>query len=167
MNSTRRTFFKSTAVVPVASSVLAQQPGRGRVNGFQIAKRHPMIRTQPTPDFFEGLLLGNGDVGVCVTVRPDALGLHIGKGDAWDIRVSEEHASQILPFKEFLKLWERASQEAKRQGKPEMMHLERNIDFFRKYTDQMHASYNKRWPRPWPCGIVWLHWDSRMVRVLR
>ena len=126
-----------------------------------------MIRDQPTPDFFEGLLLGNGDIGVCVTVRPDAIGLHIGKNDSWDIRVSEEHVEKMLPFREVLQLWQKAGDEAKRQGKPEMTYLEQNIDFFRKYTEEMASSYRKPWPRPWPCGIIWLHWDSRTVRVVR
>ena len=126
-----------------------------------------MVRAQATPDFFEGLLLGNGDLGVCVTLRQDALGLHIGKNDCWDIRVSEEHDKDILPYKEFLNLWERASAEAKRLGKPEMTYMERHIDFFDEYEEKMHASYNQRWPRPWPSGIAWFHWDSRMVRVLK
>jgi hypothetical protein len=121
----------------------------------------------PTPDFFEGLLLGNGDIGVCVVVRPDALGLHIGKNDAWDIRVSEEHAAHIKTFKEVLELWKRAGEEAKRQGNPEMTFLESNIGFFREYAQLMQSSYRKPWPRPWPCGTVWLHWDSRMVKLLR
>jgi hypothetical protein len=133
----------------------------------RIARRHMLVRTQPTPDFFEGLLLGNGDIGVCVTVRPDALGIHIGKNDVWDIRVSEEHAAHIRPFKEVLDIWRRASEEAKRQGKPDMLFLESNIDFFREYSNLMQSSYRKPWPRPWPCGTVWLHWDSRMVRVVR
>ena len=126
-----------------------------------------MTKRGPTPDFFEGMLLGNGDVGLCVTVRPDALGLHLGKEDSWDLRVSEDHYKHTLHFKDLLKLWERASAEAKRQGKPEMLFLERNIDFFREYTDKVGSSYRKVWPRPWPCGIVWIHWDSRMVEVGR
>ena len=77
------------------------------------------MRDLPTPNFFEGMLLGNGDIGVVATVRPDALGLHIGKEDSWDIRVSEDHAQHVLTFKELMKLWERASAEAKRQGKPD------------------------------------------------
>jgi alpha-L-fucosidase 2 len=111
------------------------------------------------------MLLGNGDVGVCVTVHPDAIGLHLGKSDSWDIRVSEDHYQYVLPFRELLELWERASEEAKRQGKPDMTYLESNIDFFRQYTEKVAASYGKPWPRPWPCGIVWIHWDPRIVTV--
>jgi len=137
------------------------------LDGFHIARRHRIVRDLPTPSFFEGMLLGNGDMGVCVTLRPDALGLHIGKEDSWDIRVSEDHYPHVLHFKDLLKLWERASEEAKRQGKPEMLHLETAIDFFREYTNQVRSSYAKPWPRPWPCGIVWIHWDPRRVELMR
>ena len=166
MPTTRRTFLQSAAVARAAASAASPAPD-APLDPVAIARRHPIVRTGPTPDFFEGMLLGNGDIGVCITVRPDALGLHIGKNDSWDIRVSEEHAADILPFSDVLKMWERAAAEARRQGKPEMIYLEENIDFFREYTQKVTSSYRKPWPRPWPCGIVWLHWDSRMVRVVR
>jgi len=44
------------------------------------------------------MLLGNGDVGACVVVRPDALGIHIGKNDCWDIRVSEDTQAMCSRF---------------------------------------------------------------------
>lgn len=164
MRSSRRTFLQTTAAAGAAS---AAPELAGKLDAAAIARRHNLVRTQPTPDFFEGILLGNGDIGVCAVVRPDALGLHIGKNDAWDIRVSEEHAAHIKPFKEVLELWQRAGEEAKRQGKPEMTFLESNIGSFREYAQLMLSSYRKPWPRPWPCGTVWLHWDSRLVRILR
>ncbi len=164
MKPTRRVFLESTAA---AATAAAAPPAPAVLDAASIARRHNLVRTLPTPDFFEGLLLGNGDIGVCVTVRPDALGLHIGKNDAWDIRVSQEHAAHIKTFAEVLDLWKRAGDEAKRQGKPEMTFLESNIPFFREYSQLMQSSYRKPWPRPWPCGTVWLHWDSRMVRVVK
>ena len=186
MKTTRRRLLQTLAAAAPAGAVarigaataapigIASRPSKaapatpiGELNGLEIARRHSMIRDLPTPNFFEGMLLGNGDVGVCVTVRPDALGLHLGKSDVWDIRVSYDHEKYVLPFNELLKLWERASAEAKRQGKPDMTYLESNIDFFRQYTEKVESSYRKPWPRPWPCGIVWIHWDSRMVRVRR
>jgi alpha-L-fucosidase 2 len=165
MPPSRRAFLQ-TAAVSAALPATGGAAG-GTLDAVAIARRHPLVRTQPTPTFFEGLLLGNGDIGVCVTVRPDALGLHIGKNDSWDIRVSEDHAAHILPFKDVLALWDRASAEAKRQGRPNLTSLERNIDFFRRYTETVESSYRKPWPRPWPCGVVWLHWDARMVRVVK
>jgi len=170
MKTNRRRFLQATAATATAGVFPAEprsSPDGGNLDGFQIAKRHAMVRDLPTPDFFEGMLLGNGDIGLCVTVRPDALGLHLGKEDSWDIRVSEDHYQHVLPFDELLKLWARASEEAKRQGKPDMIDLEYQIDFFRDYTTKVDSSYRKSWPRPWPCGIVWIHWDSRQVRVRR
>ena len=167
MKPTRRVFLGAGGALATAAAQERGGFGALPLDAVAIARRHPLVRTQPTPDFFEGLLLGNGDIGVCVTVRPDAMGIHIGKNDAWDIRVSEEHAAHIKSFQEVLDLWKRAGDEAKRQGKPEMTFLESNIDFFREYGELMQASYRKPWPRPWPCGTVWLHWDSRMVQVVR
>jgi hypothetical protein len=132
------------------AGVLAAGPAP--LNGFLIARSHPMVRNQATPDFFEGLLLGNGDLGVCLTVRPDALGLHLGKTDVWDIRVTREHMKDVLPFEEVRKHWQQYDQ---------------NRQFFDEYELKARASYAKPWPRPWPCGIVWLHWDPRAVRVVR
>jgi len=170
MKTTRRKFLEASAATAAAGIFPHSGPGvpAGEdLDGIEIAKRHRIVRDLPTPNFFEGMLLGNGDVGVCVTVRPDALGLHLGKSDSWDIRVSEDHYKYVLTFEELLKLWERAGREAKRQGKPDMLYLEYNIDFFREYAEKVMASYRKPWPRPWPCGIVWLHWDSRWMRVVR
>lgn len=162
----RRAFLASTAIAattkPAAAIARAVQ-----LDGFALARMHTIVRDRATPDFFEGMLLGNGDIGLCITVRPDAMGLHLGKEDSWDIRVSEESDRHVLPFKELLQLWQRASEEAKRQGHPDMTYLENNIDFFRQYTETVTASYRKTWPRPWPCGIAWIHWDPRRLRVTR
>ncbi len=169
--TTRRTFLKTAAATAAAASLPHQaggNPTAGAVlDGFESARRHAIVRDIPTPNFFEGMLLGNGDVGVCVTVRPDAVGLHLGKEDSWDIRVSEEHYREVLPFDRLLDLWRSASEEAKRMGRPDMLHLENNIETLRRYNEKVVASYRKPWPRPWPCGIVWIHWDSRMVRLVR
>ena len=133
------------------------------MDAFAIAKQHTMRRDIPGPTFLEGMLLGNGDVGVCAVVRPDALGIHIGKNDCWDIRVSEPSEDKVLPFADLLEMWKRAGEEAKKQGKPDMVHLEENIDFFHEYSQMANQSYNKKWPRPWPCGTLWIDWDVRWV----
>lgn len=173
MKTTRRRFLETAAFGTVAGlspkpAGLAETRTNVPLDASEIAKRHAIEREIPSPNFFEGMLLGNGDVGVCAVVRPDALGLHLGKSDVWDIRVDEEGARHVLPFPELLKLWERASAEAKRLGKPDMLFLESNISFFKEYTDKVAASYDQRvWPRPWPCGTVWIHWDPRWVHVAR
>ncbi len=165
MDTTRRGFLQTSAAAATGAAAPVNS-NAAPLDAFSIARRHAIVRDLPTPNFFEGMLLGNGDIGVVATVRPDALGLHIGKEDAWDIRVSEDHYPHVLTFKELLKLWERASAEAKRQGKPDERYLEQRIDFFAEYTKKVRSSYAKTWPRPWPCGIVWIHWDSRWVQVV-
>jgi alpha-L-fucosidase 2 len=169
MKTTRRRFLQTSAAASAAGFMPrpALEAAKDAIlQPSQIARRHSIIRAIPGPNFFEGMLLGNGDVGVCVVVRPDALGLLLGKNDVWDIRVDEESAKHVLPFPELLKLWERASREAKRLGKPDMLYLETNISFFREYTEKVSESYDRRiWPRPWPCGTVWIHWDPRWVHA--
>jgi len=170
MKPTRRRFLQTSALIaagkaPPVSLDPAASPVEESLDGFQIARRHPIVREVAGPDFFEGMLLGNGDVGVCVVVRPDALGLHIGKNDCWDIRVSEDIEKRILTFQELLKLWQRASEEAKRLGNPHMLFLETNIAFFADYTKSVASSYGRPWPRPWPSGTVWIHWDPRWVHA--
>jgi alpha-L-fucosidase 2 len=168
MKTTRRKFIATSAIAGMAGwlpkPAAASQEGQA-LRAEEIAQRHLIVRDVPGPNFFEGMLLGNGDVGVCAEVRPDALGLHVGKSDCWDIRVSEDIARHVLTFDELLKLWKRASEEAKRLGKPGMLSLEDNISFFREYTKKVASSYSKPWPRPWPCGTVWIHWDPRWVHV--
>ena len=52
-----------------------------------IAKKHSITKDLAAPDFFEGALLGNGDLGVVACTRPDAIVLHLGHNDIWDIRI--------------------------------------------------------------------------------
>ena len=166
MSSTRRQFLQSTAAASLSPlpSTGAAPPA---LDGFQMARSHRIVREGPTPEFFEGMLLGNGDIGLCITVRPDALGLHIGKSDSWDIRVSEEQDAHVLSFEDFLKLWHRAS--AKQSARASRICSTWNVTspFFREYTAKVTASYSKTWPRPWPCGSVWFHWDASRTQVVR
>jgi alpha-L-fucosidase 2 len=162
MKATRRSFLQTAAAAPLAAA-----GGNAPLDSAAIARTHNLVAELPTPNFFEGMLMGNGDIGVCVVCRPDALGLHLGKLDVWDIRVSEEHVEHLLTFKQILQLWEEASARAKRDGRPDATFLERSDPEMSEYVQKMRSSYAKRWPRPWPCGTVWLHWDARKVTIER
>src|SRR5579864_1370867 len=173
MRSNRREFLQAAALTSLATvhSIpgVSQDSIKGvstaeRLNAFEIARRHMIVRDTPSPSFFDGMLLGNGDVGACVVVRPDALAIHIGKNDCWDIRVSEDIVDHVLPFREVLQLWQRASEEAKKMEKPDMLYLETRVPFFREYSERVASSYDgKKWPRPWPCGTIWINWDPTWV----
>ena len=162
MKTSRREFLQASALtslaaihsIPTDSQNGAKELSTAEhLNSFEIARRHMIVRDTPSPAFFDGMLLGNGDVGACVVVRPDAVGIHLGKNDCWDIRVSEDITNHVLPFREVLQLWQRASEEAKKMGKPDMLYLETAVPFFREYSERVGSSYDgKKWPRPWPCG---------------
>jgi alpha-L-fucosidase 2 len=172
MKTTRRTFLRTSALASIAaigpsnSDATASEPSAAlntkELDGYEIASRHPLVRTKPGPTYFEGMLLGNGDVAVCTVVRPDALGLHISKSDCWDIRVTEGSEKDVRPFAEILEMWKRASEELKQKGYKAGDSVE-NADSFRDYVNKVGRSYSKPWPRPWPCGTVWLKWDPRWV----
>jgi len=173
MRTNRREFLQTTALASLAavhspySTCSENRNGIStdeHLNASEIARRHTIVRDTPSSSFFEGMLIGNGDVGACVVVRPDALGIHIGKNDCWDIRVSEDIANHVLPFRELLQLWQRASEEAKRMGKPDMLYVETGVDFFREYSQKVGSSYDgRKWPRPWPCGTIWINWDPTWI----
>ena len=170
MKTSRRKFMQTSLAATTAGYLpksTSASEGDPVLRAKEIARKHQIVRSIPGPNFFEGMLLGNGDVGVCAEVRPDALGLHVGKSDSWDIRVSEDIARYVLTFEELLKLWHRASEVARQEGKPDMLFLEGNVDFFREYREKVISSYGMPWPRPWPCGTVWIHWDPRWVHVGR
>src|SRR5713101_964820 len=173
MRTNRREFLQTSALASLAAAHSTSVASDGRtagistdahLNASEIARRHMIVRDTPSPSFFDGMLLGNGDVGACVVVRPDALAIHIGKNDCWDIRVSEDIADHVLPFREVLQLWQRASEEAKKMEKPNMLYVETAVPFFREYSERVASSYDgKKWPRPWPCGTIWINWDPTWV----
>ena len=175
MKTTRRTFLQTSAMaalMPIASNSDASPPKSHpsinddrELDAFEIAGRHLLIRNKPGPTYFEGMLLGNGDVGVCAVVRPDALGVHISKSDCWDIRVTEDSEKEVRPFSEILDMWKHASAELSRDGNHDGESVE-NAAFFRDYVNKVGESYSKPWPRPWPCGTVWLKWDARWTEPI-
>src|SRR5260370_26557654 len=124
MRTNRREFLQATALASLAAvhspySAASDNRTGGistdeHLNASEIARKHMIVRDTPGSSFFEGMLLGNGDVGACVVVRPDALGIHIGKNDCWDIRVSEDIAIHVLPFRDGLQSLNTPSTKPKR-----------------------------------------------------
>ncbi len=177
MKTTRRQFLQTSVIASLAGAhtvsaidvvVPAETfPENDAIDAFAIASQHEISREIAGPTFFEGMLLGNGDVGVCAVVRPDAIGIHISKSDCWDIRVSEDSDKHVVPFSDILEMWQRASDEAKQNGNSNQLFLESSEGSFREYSDRVGSSYSKPWPRPWPCGTVWLKWDPRWVEAGR
>jgi len=87
MKTTRRQFLQTSALATLVTAPRLSQHTNPTLNAdfldpVAIAHLHCISRDIPTPNFFEGMPLGNGDVGVCVVVRPDALGLYIARTTA-------------------------------------------------------------------------------------
>ncbi len=62
-------------------------------------------------------------------------------------------------------MWKRASVELSRDGNHDGESVE-DAGFFQKYVAEVGETYSKPWPRPWPCGTVWLKWDPRWVEPM-
>ncbi|WP_141692606.1 glycosyl hydrolase family 95 catalytic domain-containing protein [Paenibacillus pectinilyticus] len=124
---------------------------------FEQARKHTIRYEGPAPDFFEGALLGNGGLGVVVTTRPDAVMLHFGHNNVWDIRIAEDHAQDIGTFQDvFDKLLAIPAELSSLTEDP----------WYRDYCDMAGRNYRKAYPKPMPCGSLLLRYDRRDAEVL-
>ncbi|MBP3334156.1 MAG: glycoside hydrolase N-terminal domain-containing protein [Clostridia bacterium] len=123
-------------------------------NIVEIAKRHSIKREGASPDFFEGSLIGNGDLGAVVCSRPDALVVYFGHNSIWDIRICEDHKDKVKTFNE---LWNRILDEKNSFS---------GAEWHRKYNDTICASYHKLYPRPYPASALYLFFDRKEYEVI-
>lgn len=127
------------------------------MNSSEQAKRHPIRYEKPAPDFFEGALMGNGGLGAVVTTRPDAVVIHFGHNNVWDIRIAENNQDKIGTFQD---VFEHLKQI------PNDLESFRENDWYREYCDMTAENYSKPYPRPMPCGSLLLGYDRRKAEVL-
>jgi len=121
------------------------------------AASHPIVRDRPGVDFFEGALLGNGGLGAVVTARPDAVVVHFGHNNVWDIRIAEDNQDKIGTFREiFEKVAAIPSDKNSLESDP----------WYGKYLQMTQENYRKPYPRPFPCGSFLLGFDRRKVELL-
>jgi alpha-L-fucosidase 2 len=121
------------------------------------ARKHAIVFKGPAANFFEGALLGNGGLGAVVTTRPDAVVIHFGHNNVWDIRIAEEHKEEIGTFGELF---------ARIKNIPEHYASLSDERWYRDYVTMAGANYAKPYPRPMPCGSLLLGFDRREVEVL-
>ena len=139
-----------------AASVLAAAADQ-RVDPVARAGLHPIVRERPGPDFFEGALLGNGGLGAVVTTRPDAVVVHFGHNNVWDIRIAEDNKEKIGTFQEVFEKVKAIPADA-----PSL----ESDPWYRDYMRMTRANYDKPYPRPFPCGSLLLGFDRREVEML-
>ena len=122
-----------------------------------IAGQHPVALNKPAVNFFEGAVLGNGGMGVVVTTRPDAVHLHFGHNNVWDIRIAEDNQDSTGTFDEVME---------KVKALPEGLKSIREDSWFDEYFRLMRANYDKPYPRPFPCGTVVLGFNRGLTELL-
>lgn len=125
--------------------------------GSKIASQHSIVRDSPSVDFFEGALLGNGAMGVVVRTRPDAIVIHFGHNNVWDIRISENHKDKIGTFSEIFQ---------KAALIPDSLPSIHHDKFFSEYLNITADNYRSPYPRPFPCGSIILGFDRRNVELI-
>ena len=112
---------------------------------------------KPAVSFFEGAVLGNGGMGVIVCTRPDAVMLHFGHNDVWDIRVAEAHKDDIGTFQEVFE---------KIRAIPTTLKRLEDDPWYSAYVQMAQENYRKPYPRPFPCGTLVLGFDRRKAELL-
>ncbi|QJD86601.1 glycosyl hydrolase family 95 catalytic domain-containing protein [Cohnella herbarum] len=121
------------------------------------AGRHAIRYDRPASGFFEGALLGNGGLGAVVTTRPDAVVIHFGHNNVWDIRIAEKHQDKIGTFEHlFARLKEIPASYASLSEEA----------WYRDYVAMTSENYDFPYPRPMPCGSLLLGIDRRTTEVL-
>lgn len=123
------------------------------------AARHAITHKGPSVAFTSGALLGNGGMGVVVCVRPDAIMLHFGHNDVWDIRLAENNRDAIGTFAEVF-------QRVDAIGKAGKVNRLQDDPWYAQYMKLTQENYRQKYPRPMPCGTVVLGLDRRRSEPL-
>ncbi|MCL5997889.1 MAG: DNA/RNA non-specific endonuclease, partial [Chloroflexi bacterium] len=121
------------------------------------ARKHPIVYHKPASNFFEGALLGNGGLGAVVTTRPDAVVVHFGHNNVWDVRVAENNQDKIGSFQTIFE---------KVQAIPSDYATLEQDEWYREYCELMQQNYRAPYPRPFPCGTLVLGFDRREAELL-
>ena len=129
------------------------------LNSVSIASKHAICFEGAAPDFFEGALMGNGGLGLVVTTRPDAICLHIGHNNVWDIRVREKNIEKLGTFEEIFQKVNSISDDLKTLFE-DSWYAE-----YHRITEENYLSV--KYPRPFPCGTVMLFFDMRKAEITR
>lgn len=116
-------------------------------NVMSLAKKHSIKKDVACPDFFEGALLGNGDLGTIVCTRPDCLVMYFGHNNIWDIRLEESHKGKLGTFNEIFGRILNEKENFRQQT------------WYSDYEKMAIDSYLKPYPRPWPASALYLFFD--------
>lgn len=105
------------------------------------ASGHAINRGIPSVNFFQGALMGNGGLGAVVCVRPDALMVHFGHNNVWDIRTAENNKDRIGVFQD---VFDRL------KALPDTLRLLTDDPWYAEYLKITQENYGHPYPRPFP-----------------
>ena len=149
--------MKNTVLSVICCMILSSGYAQTPFSSYETARRHPVVSEGPTPDFFEGALIGNGGLGAVVCARPDAIAIRFGHNNVWDIRIAEDNLEKIGTFREVF--------EKIKKIDPSLKTLTED-PWYKEYLAMCHENYGKQYPRPFPCGSLILGFDRRKVEVI-
>ena len=149
--------MKTAAVLCFLYLLLSSTTGYASFDAMERAKRHAIELNKPAVNFFEGAVLGNGGMGVIVRTRPDAIILHFGHNNVWDIRITEKNEEKFGTFADIL---------ARIEAIPDSVNDLYSDPWYREYRKMCHKNYESPYPRPFPCGSFVLAFDRREVELL-
>jgi hypothetical protein len=91
----RRQFLRATGVAVLGTLVIGG-PGNGlAADTHAVSSNHDFIFPLPPTEPLQGLLLGNGDLGVSVWAEGTTLVFSLGKNDVWDRRYNTSHDTPV------------------------------------------------------------------------
>ena len=96
-------------------------------------------------------------MGIVVTTRPDAVCLHFGHNNVWDIRIAEDNQEEVGTFSQIF---------AKADALPDTLPSIHHDKAFSDYLSLTAGNYQKPYPRPFPCGTLLLGFDRRRAELL-
>lgn len=147
----------ASAAFLLCASAHAQAQGKSSVDPVQKAASHPIVREIPSVNIIEGGILGNGEMGVVVTLQPDAVVIYFGHNAAWDQRMEPVDTKALGTFQETL---------AKMKAIPTTLKRLEDDPWYMDYTRKAKKSYQNPYPRPVACGSVVLGIDRRNTEAL-
>jgi hypothetical protein len=92
----RREFLQTAGAATLGTLVVG---GPGHVlaaDTHAVATNHDFIFPQPPTEPLQGVLLGNGDLGVSVWAEGNTLVFSLGKNDVWDRRMNTSHDKPVV-----------------------------------------------------------------------
>ena len=92
----RREFLHIAGAAMLGALVLGGRSRGVAAGTHAVAANHDFVFRRPPAEPLQGLLLGNGDLGVSLWAEGNTLVLSLGKNDVWDRRLNTNHDQPVV-----------------------------------------------------------------------